>query len=378
LSYKWYFSVYGTGLGHIARSLWLARHLNGDKYFSSWGEALKIASLSYTSFEATPLDVVWTEEGRMSFKKTLKGFYKPFSTLALQIREEKKRINWINPSLVISDSRLSPLIASRLSRKKSVLIINQAKILFPLRKNVYLFLERLFGETLGVLWDLADVIISPDLPPPYNISKFSMELKTIEKKVVYTGFFADIPNKKVECKNDGKYKIYAPISGPAPTKKLIVDLLIKTARLLPENYQVTISMGDLSKKSYRFDDGKLRIIGWDENREINMTCSDALIVRGGLTTIGEGIIYGKPMVVFPIALHGEQEQNAHRVQELGIGLYMDQYKTKPGDLQNSLTLLLNDDQFKKKVEKLSKFARSINTPERVKTIMEDLVYGKYP
>jgi hypothetical protein len=153
------------------------------KYFSSWGEALKIASLSYMSFDATPLDVVWTEEGRMSFKKTLKGFYKPFTTLALQVREEKRRINWLNPSAVISDSRLSPLIASKLSGKKSVLIINQAKILFPLRKNVYLFLERLFGEMLGVLWDLADIIVSPDLPPPYNISKFSMELKTIEKKV---------------------------------------------------------------------------------------------------------------------------------------------------------------------------------------------------
>jgi Glycosyl transferases, related to UDP-glucuronosyltransferase len=159
----------------------------------------------------------------------------------------------------------------------------------------------------------------------------------------------------------------------APTKKLVIDLLIKTARLLPENYQLTVSLGDFSKKGYRFDDGKLRIIGWDENREINMTCSDALIVRGGLTTIGEGIIYGKPMVVFPIALHGEQEQNALRVQELGFGLYMDQYKTKPGDLQYSLTLLLNDDKFKKKVEKLSRLARSINTPERVKTIMEDLV-----
>ncbi len=374
MKYKWYFSVYGTGLGHIARSLWLAKHLEGEKYFASWGEALKISSLYYRTFYARPLDVVWTEEGRMSFKKTLKGFYRPFSTLALQIREERKRIKELNPSAVISDSRISPLIASRLTGKRSALIINQAKILFPLRNNVYLFLERFFGEMLGVIWNLADVIISPDLPPPYSISKFSMELKTIEKKVIYAGFFADLPYKKLECQNSGIYRIYAPISGPAPTKKLVFDLLIKTSKMLPDNYKVTVSLGDYSKKDYMLDDGKLRIIGWDENREENMACSDALIVRGGLTTIGEGIIYGKPMIVFPIALHGEQEQNALRVQELGLGLYMDQYKTKPKELLEGLQLLLEDDRFRKNIEIPSKIARSINTQQKVKIILEDLVH----
>ncbi len=378
MSYKWYFSVYGTGLGHIARSLWLAKHLEGEKYFSSWGEAFKISSSHYRTFYATPLDVVWTEEGRMSFKKTIKRFYRPFSTLAVQIREERKRIKELNPSVIISDSRISPLIASRLVDKKSALIINQAKILFPLRTGVYLFLERLFGELLGAVWDLADVILSPDLPPPYNISKFSMQLKSIEKKVIYAGFFVDMPNKKLECNNNGIRRIFAPISGPAPTKKLIVDLLLKTAKMLPNNYHVTVSLGDYNKKNYVFDYGNMRIIGWDENREENMICSDALIVRGGLTTIGEGIIYGKPMIVFPIALHGEQEQNALRVQELGFGLYMDQYKTKPKDLLESVQLLLEDDRFIKNIEIPSKIARSINTQQKVKSILEDLVHDGNP
>ncbi|MDP8023421.1 MAG: glycosyltransferase [Nitrososphaeria archaeon] len=374
MKYKWYFSVYGTGLGHISRSLWLAKHLEGEKFFSSWGEALKISSSYYRAFYATPIDVVWTEEGRMSFKKTLRGFYRPFSTLAIQIREERNRIKELNPSAVISDSRISPLIASRLTGKKSALIINQAKILFPLRNSVYLFLERLFGEILGVIWDLADIIISPDLPPPYSISKFSMELKTLEKKVIYAGFFADLPYKEIECQNRGIYRVYAPISGPAPTKKLVVDLLIKTSKMLPDNYKVTVSLGDYSKKDYRYEDGRLKIIGWDENREENIACSDALIVRGGLTTIGEGIIYGKPMIVFPIALHGEQEQNALRVQELGLGLYMDQYKTKPKELLEGLQLLLEEDKFRKNIETPSKIARSINTQQKVKSILEGLVH----
>jgi len=374
LKYKWYFSVYGTGLGHISRSLWLAKHLEGEKFFSSWGEAFKISSSYYRAFYATPIDVVWTEEGRMSFKKTLRGFYRPFSTLAIQIREERNRIKELNPSAIISDSRISPLIASRLTGKKSALIINQAKILFPLRNSVYLFLERLFGEILGVIWDLADIIISPDLPPPYSISKFSMELKTLEKKVIYAGFFADLPYKEIECQNRGIYRVYAPISGPAPTKKLVVDLLIKTSKMLPDNYKVTVSLGDYSKKDYRYENGRLKIIGWDENREENIACSDALIVRGGLTTIGEGIIYGKPMIVFPIALHGEQEQNALRVQELGLGLYMDQYKTKPKELLEGLQLLLEEDKFRKNIETPSKIARSINTQQKVKSILEGLVH----
>ncbi|MGC9209083.1 MAG: glycosyltransferase [Nitrososphaeria archaeon] len=374
MKYSWYFSVYGTGLGHISRSLWLASKLEGHKYFSTWGEALKLAS-SYPSFRATPLDVVWTEEGRMSLKKTFRRFYMAFSSLALQIREELNNINSVNPSAVISDSRISPLIASMMAGRRSVLIINQPRVLLPLRKGIYIALERAFGELLGLIWDLAEVIIVPDLPPPYTISAYSLNLKTIEKKIVHAGFFSDPPKEEARCREAGDKTVFVPISGPPPTKDIVLKLIRKASEILPDGYRVLVSLGDYDKRGYRYDNGRLSVVGWDENRQNNMLCSDVLVLRGGLTTIGEGILYGKPMIVMPISLHGEQEQNARRVAELGLGLYADQYRTKPGDLAWMIQEVLGNDRYMSNARRLMRIARLQNTAERVKSMLENIAYG---
>ncbi len=376
MKYRWYFSVYGSGLGHISRSLWLAKNIDGEKYFATWGEAFGLASSFYPAYRATPLDVVWTEEGRMSFKKTLKSFNLSFATFFHQIFEEKERIEKIKPDAVISDSRITPLIASRILKAKSALIVNQAKVLFPIRKGVYLALERLFGETLGLFWDLADLVLIPDLPPPYTISKHGADLYSIKKKAIYAGFFSDPPNKDYSCEDEAQ--IFAPISGPQPTRKILFDLIIKAAKELPEKYKIKVSLGDYSNRNFFYKNGNVTVLGWDYERDKDMACSKALIIRGGLTTIGESILYGKPVISFPIALHGEQEQNAQRVQELGFGFYLDQYKTKPKELAEKLEELIKEDRYRKNAEKLSKIARSINTKERVKKLLEGLVYDGAP
>ncbi len=375
---KWYFSVYGSGLGHISRSLWLAEKLPGEKVFSTWGEALALARKRHVAVESIPLDVIWTDEGRMSFKKTLKEFYNAYPTLVRQVIQEVETISRVSPSFVISDSRVSPLIASRIKGKPSALIINQANVLLPLRENIGIkAIERAFGELFGVFWDAAGVIFVPDLPPPYTISHAGVNSAIVKKKGIFAGFFADPPGpQKFNVREKfglGKRLVYMGVSGPEPTRRFILKKLIHASELLPQDYSVVISKGYAG-----FDGGPVRfsrglIFEWDPYRNEFMGQADVVVSRAGLTTIGESIMRGRPMVLLPISLHGEQLENASRAELLGVGQTLDQYKARPEDIANAIVTVAEDNGMKKRAEEMMKVALRTRAEDIVKNTLKEYV-----
>jgi UDP:flavonoid glycosyltransferase YjiC (YdhE family) len=377
LKHRWYFSVYGSGLGHISRSLWVADTVSGEKFFSTWGEAIDMVNSGMIALPSTPLDVVWSSEGRMSFRKTLKKFYSVFSTPALQISEEVNRIKSINPDVVISDSRISPIIASKIYDKPSALIINQARILLPLRSSVASrAIERLTGEFLSIIWRMSDLIMVPDLPPPYTISREGVYSRVVYGKLKFFGFFSRRPlpsTVNVREKFGLKSRVvYAAISGPGPTRDFMIRLLEKAGKCLPENLSLVISEGSVCRgENVERHDGTLKF-GWDSYRNDFLNQADLVILRAGLTTLGEVIMAGKPMMLFPIALHGEQISNAARAREMGIARVYDQYSTKPETLCDEMVSIIEDSAIKRRVESVSRLALSIKTEEMVKSALEGL------
>ncbi|MEM0097621.1 MAG: glycosyltransferase [Conexivisphaerales archaeon] len=380
---RWYFSVYGGGLGHISRSLWVADAISGQKFLSTWGEALDMVNSGTIVLPSTPLDVVWSSEGRMSFRSTIKKFYSVFSTPAIQISEEVNRIKSIDPDVVISDSRISPIIASRICNKPSALIINQARVLLPLRGSVVSReLERLTGEFLSIIWGMSDLIMVPDLPPPYTISHEGIYSRVVFNKLKFFGFFSRRPTPStinVREKFGLKERVvYAAISGPRPTRDFIIRLLEKAGRCLPTNLSLVISEGSASKVEAVEKHGNVLKFGWDSYRNDFLNQADAVILRAGLTTMGEVIMAGKPMMLFPIALHGEQISNASRAKEMGIARIYDQYSTKPETLCNEMASIIDDSAIKRRVEFVSKLALSVKTEEMVKNALEGIVRDDEP
>jgi len=364
-------------LGHISRSLWIANMLPGQKFFSTWGEALDMIDSGMISLPSTPLDVVWTSEGRMSFRKTVKRFYSVFSIPALQISEEANKIKRINPNVIVSDSRISPIIASKIYGKPSALIINQAKILLPLRESLASrAIERLTGELLSLIWRMSDLIMIPDLPPPYTLSYQGISSKVICGKRRFFGFFSKRPSPStinIRQKFGLKSKVaYAAVSGPKPTRDFFVNLLVKVGKCLPSDVSLVISEGSVNEegKVERLDN--VLKFGWDSYRNDFMNQADIVILRAGLTTLGEGIMAGKPMMLFPIALHGEQISNALRAKEMGIARVYDQYTAKPETICREIVSTIGDSEIRRKVEFISKIALEIKTEEMVKSALESL------
>ncbi|MGC8661338.1 MAG: glycosyltransferase [Nitrososphaeria archaeon] len=377
MKHRWYFSVYGSGLGHISRSLWVADTLTGEKFFSTWGEALDMVNSGMIALPSTPLDVVWSSEGRMSFRSTVRKFYSVFSTPALQILEEANRIKSINPDVVISDSRISPIIASKIYGKPSALIINQARILLPLRNSVASrAIERLTGEFLSIIWKMSDLIMVPDLPPPYTISREGVYSRVVFRKLKFFGFFSRRPSPSTVNVREkfglNRRVVYAAISGPGPTRDFMVSLLEKAGRCLPPNMSLVISQGSVNKGGFLERHGNVLKFGWDSYRNDFLNQADLVILRAGLTTLGEVIMAAKPMMLFPIALHGEQISNAARASEMGIARVYDQYSTKPETLCNEMESIIEDSAVKKRVEFISRLALNVKTEEIVKSALEGL------
>lgn len=375
-----YFSVYGSGLGHAARCVWLAKGLGLESIFSTWGEAKEfVINNGFKAITATPLDAVWSEEGRISFRKSTRGFPRTPNIISVQLREELKNIKMLRPDLVISDSRLTPLVASTIRKVPSILIINQPQVLMPLEDSAFQkLIQKSFAQSLSAFWDLAHSVIVPDLPPPYTISGASLEgLIALKRKIKYAGFFVHRPKERgrdIRLRFNLAHRlIYAPISGPAPTRAFLVDLLIKAMAFLPTGVSLVVSKGDTSGSISMDRHGQHMILGWDDLRRDFMAQADLIVCRGGQTTIGEAILNGKPMAIFPIPLHGEQVENAKKSAKMGFARVFNQYTPDPKGLATDLVRMMEDGEFALRAEGIRDVAISFDAQNIVAQEVYELI-----
>ncbi|MGN6708958.1 MAG: hypothetical protein ACTHKF_06375 [Candidatus Nitrosocosmicus sp.] len=182
--------------------MFLASKLKESGYeskFSSFGEAENYLNIhGYICNHIPPVEFLWGREGEFSTKHNITKIPQWITNLPIQINKEIRYIKNYDPSIIISDSRISSLIAGKLLNIPTILLINQIKLLLTpaLRKyRIIKFFETCFGEFMGGLWSASDKILIPDLPPPYTISEETINTVISTKpKINYIGFIA--PKKK--------------------------------------------------------------------------------------------------------------------------------------------------------------------------------------
>ena len=131
-----YLAPYGVGLGHASRLLSISEHLKEDNItikFSSYGEAVSyINNHGYECVEVPPIEFAWSNSG-FSIKNSIANIPLWLTNFARQISQETKNISSFNPNIVVSDSRLSPLLTSKILDIPSIVILNQIKLLLSPR-----------------------------------------------------------------------------------------------------------------------------------------------------------------------------------------------------------------------------------------------------
>ena len=191
------------------------------------------------------LSLSWTSEGAFSIKKSIASLPYLFPNFSRQLNAEIRNIAACRPDLVVSDTRLSPLIISKALQVPSIVILNQIRLLLSpsLRKiRIARLYEEINGQLLGALWSYADKILIPDLPPPMTISEKNIwSVNTTSCKVKYVGFTAPNPivvsrrleeaSQMLHLSSERPF-IFLHISGPEPTRRPLTNLVLSALKEL--------------------------------------------------------------------------------------------------------------------------------------------------
>ena len=385
ISSKIYFAPYGVGLGHASRLVTIASYLGKDylSRFSSYGEAVPyIRMRGYDCSSVPPVEFVWSGESGFSVKKSLAQLPLWLSNFSKQMLLETKIMSKFVPNVVVSDSRLSPLLSAKILSMPSIVILNQIKLLLSPRLRQFWgarVFEKLTGEFMGLFWSNADRILDPDLPPPYTISEHNIwDCDVTSKKIEYVGFVVPLNiihlDDLTKVANDvgldrSKPIIFIHISGPKQTRLSLLSTIIESAKSMPQ-IQWIASEGrpDGSTSPVRVAPNIL-YYEWCPIKDELFSLSDLVIIRGGHTVISQAIMYGKPMITIPIQNHGEQLGNSEKVEKLKIGIKLDPNNIGKEQIVEAVNAALNTHQYVDNSQKLKSVADKFNGIEKISEII---------
>ena len=382
-----YFAPYGVGLGHASRLLMVADHLRQEGInvqFSSYGEAASYVSmLGYKCATVSPVEFAWSMEGGFSVKDSIANVPVWFANFSRQVSQETRHMLSCNPDIVLSDSRLSPLMAARLLKIPSIVMLNQIKLLLSPRLHDLLaprIFENVVGEFLGSMWAMAERVLVPDLPPPYTLSAHNTwDIGSASRKLEYIGFASPRPQinqeQLIKITNMLGFDksiplVFVHVSGPVQTRPALLKVALETAKSLDPKIQFVISAGNPRGISDPMRIGRLSwYYEWCPVRDEIFAASDLIVLRGGHVALSQAIQFGKPVVTVPIDNHGEQLGNCTKIEELGAGVMVHPKRLRPKQLANAIEKVLGDFDYNKKATELQRLAEKLNGIENVVKIV---------
>lgn len=382
-----YFAPCGIGLGHVGRVIPIAKKLrNTEMVFSTYKEGVNyVKQEGLPLVEAPPIGFQVKPDGSVDFRQTAVNpgpFFASF-TLLKQIGFELRTIQRFKPDVVVSDSRMSSLLAGRILRIPRICILNEFQPIIP-RRTHYLRLARLADSItlalLGKMWTSGNTVLIPDFPSPYTICEGNLNIpKSFRRNVRLIGPILpthpnDLSTKeqlraKLKLPSD-KPLIFVPISGPNLEKTFVTSVLRRILLEFPERYEIVVSYGNPNADSKPLRHRNVTIHNWLPNRFEYLKACDLVIGRAGHGTITQCMCYGKPVILIPTPNHTEQLANARQARNLGIAqIILQEWLTNEKLLEKVEQGLREANS--ERLERIQKEALSHNGLENaVKTVVE--------
>jgi UDP-N-acetylglucosamine--N-acetylmuramyl-(pentapeptide) pyrophosphoryl-undecaprenol N-acetylglucosamine transferase len=384
------FSPCGIGLGHVGRCIPIAQRLekNGaEVLFSTYKEGTQYLLHENLPVVKTPeIEFMVKPDGTVDFKRSIVSvgpFFASF-TLLKQVEAEIETMKAFKPDVVVSDSRVSPLVAARLLGIPDICILNQFQIIIP-RKRRLLRLAKLVDAgalaVIGKVWTATKHLLIPDFPPPYTVSFRNLRIpNSYRRKVKHIGPILSVRPDELPSQgeirrelglNEDKPLIYAPISGPTKERAYFTGILRQIFEEIPGDYQIVMSLGYPNTSTEPVRNGNLTVYKWIPNRFEYLKACDLVIARAGHGTLTQSICYGKPLILVPTPSHTEQLNNAKRAVELGIAQMIEQKELNKEKLLKTIQKTLGNTQFRERVEQIQREVLKLNgVTVAVKTITE--------
>jgi UDP-N-acetylglucosamine--N-acetylmuramyl-(pentapeptide) pyrophosphoryl-undecaprenol N-acetylglucosamine transferase len=316
---KFLFVVCGEGLGHASRSLHLGHYLqqNGHEiHFAGYGKSYDFMNQhGCTHIHPTPREVCLEGEGGFfSLKKTLwcsKWIAFDMLRSALNIHRLIKRYRF---DCVVCDTMYGGVLAARLRNVPVVFVTNQNHFNGPegATNPVWRVLNFLIRRYIR----LSDKVLIPDYPPPDTVSEYNIVVSEEDKpRYAFTGPFYvfDPARYNYECRT-----IFTSFGGEP--YKLPMYLILRTIADKRKDlyFDVFYTGPELPESSENFVSH-----GYVPNLYEHLALAKIAIVHGGLTTLHEALLFGKPVLIIMDPGHPEQQNNARKIVDMGAGTFVD-------------------------------------------------------
>jgi uncharacterized protein (TIGR00661 family) len=285
---------------------------------------------------------------------------------------------------VVSDARLSTIFAAKILRRPVILLNHVYRVplpeqgaifsRLPLLKKAY---EQFLNLILFFLWHRADRHLVPDFPPPFFLSTETLALpKAFLGKLQFIGAILpgdiEYANQKDPNKDESPH-IFLVIGGTPTARKKMARTMAGIVKSFSE-YHYTITLGNPSRRAYKksnqTESSRIEIFGWIDDPHLYFQKCDVIITRPGHNTVTEGLLHGRPMLLFPIKNHLEYVSVAQKVEEMGLGVLVLDEEISVPNVKSALAYLLSP-QCKKRSKNFALWARKFNgLKTAVKVILE--------
>ncbi|GBC70734.1 UDP-N-acetylglucosamine--N-acetylmuramyl-(pentapeptide) pyrophosphoryl-undecaprenol N-acetylglucosamine transferase [Candidatus Calditenuaceae archaeon HR02] len=368
-----HFSVCGLGLGHASRCrpiILEAIKRGHDVTVSTYGDAVDyFERVGLSVLKVPAVDYGRDARGAVSIKATLlSNVFLPMK-VAAQTLIEARIIEESGAEVVVSDTRASAVLASRLTGIPSTLILNQYNVL--LQRDRLPRLAAFFEDIINsftVVWSLSHRLLIADYPHPLTISTENLRMRKVdEPRAEFVGPIleklpSDYPPRdrlKEKLGFDPSIPLIAVIpTGPQPDRIRLRDLMMPLLHRQKDFQAImTGAVGDQSREGLRF-------VEWYENEYELLAASDVVVTRAGQTLAAKALAFNCRLVLIPIPRQTEQESNAKSLAGKGVAVILKEEDLSLESLSASVKKALDEIEAAA-INRYSSFTANVRPVEKI-------------
>ncbi|MFM7389713.1 MAG: glycosyltransferase [Vampirovibrionales bacterium] len=318
-----YFSFSSEGFGHSSRALAIAKQLQPHQYtFATYGQAKhRLEGLGFAVKEIPQELKLIGNAGGFDLGKTILENQSLGFAFSQAVQHELELMKQCRAGVVVVDGRMAALAAASLLELPCLVLTNQSAF-YPFFHTELPWLQWLghsFDALMKMGFSVANEILIPDFAPPYTVCLPNLTHHPKVKKQTrfigpLVGFEADTL-QPAERPHPHHPRVVASLGGHAYRQPLLEALLQTASQLTEIEFLILTNLTPV----HAVPANVTLVAGCNEGASY-FKSADVVVTQAGHSTAMELMCLGVPCVVVPDTKQIEQENNAQRLQELGMGI----------------------------------------------------------
>ncbi|MEW5820171.1 MAG: glycosyltransferase [Cyanobacteriota bacterium] len=367
-----YFSFSSEGYGHSSRALAVAKRFSDDELvLGTYSYAYeKIKSYSFPSIRLQQEIKLMGSDGSFDVGKTIIRSHSQALTYNQIIQQEIDVIEAYEPTCVVADGRMAPVLAADIIGLPCIVVTNQSAFYPFFEKDSALI--KIFGKSFDWVmktWlSSAEELLIPDFPPPHTVClpNLSSNIKVM-KRQKFIGPLVAWKRSEIEiCERESTRPYVIVTLGGHAYRRPLFDAMLSVANKLKDiDFDIFTSFEAKSIPS------NVTLRGLVPSIASYYKAASLIITQAGHSTAMEILTLGKPALVVPDKKQIEQENNARRLCELGVATQMKYDELSVNNLAQRIKMMLESSCYSEAAENMAQIAEKIDGTKQAEMVLRD-------